>query len=454
MEYLFGDKKFLNAMFKLAAPIMLQNLVFASLNLVDGVMIGQLGESAVAAVGVANQVFFLVNLLLFGIGSGSAIFAAQYWGRKDIQRIKSVLGLNLLMSISGALVFSVAAILFPVQVISIYSKDPTVISQGSVYLQIVAFSYGVTAITTSFAFILRSTENVKIPLLTSIVALSLNTLMNYALILGNFGMPALGVKGAAYATIISRLIEVCLLLWIIYRKKLPVAGKLSELLNLKLLSLKKFFNTTLPVIATEIVWSFGITTYNIVYARIGTESIAAVNIAGTLDRIIFVVFIGLGNACAIMIGNLIGAEENEIATVYAKKFLALGAIGATTLGLFMALFASPLLVFYNVSELTIEFTIKLIGLMAISLPIRSLNLILLIGILRAGGDTRVAFFIDAGSVWVVGVPMAFIGAFVFGLPIHWVYLMVLADEVVKLALGLLRFFSQHWINYLAAPTQA
>lgn len=166
------------------------------------------------------------------------------------------------------------------------------------------------------------------------------------------------------------------------------------------------------------------------------------------------VFIGLGNACAIMIGNLIGAEENEIATVYAKKFLALGAIGATTLGLFMALFASPLLVFYNVSELTIEFTIKLIGLMAISLPIRSLNLILLIGILRAGGDTRVAFFIDAGSVWVVGVPMAFIGAFVFGLPIHWVYLMVLADEVVKLALGLLRFFSQHWINYLAAPTQA
>lgn len=454
MEYLFGDKKFLTTMFKLAAPIMLQNLVFASLNLVDGVMIGQLGESAVAAVGVANQVFFLVNLLLFGIGSGSAIFAAQFWGRKDIQRIKSVLGLNLLMSISGALVFSVVAILFPVQVISIYSKDPAVISQGSVYLQIVAFSYGVTAITSSYAFILRSTENVKLPLLTSIVALSLNTLMNYALILGNFGMPALGVKGAAYATIISRLIEVCLLLWIIYRKKLPVAGKLSELLNLKLLSLKKFFNTTLPVIATEIVWSFGITTYNIVYARIGTESIAAVNIAGTLDRIIFVVFIGLGNACAIMIGNLIGAEENEIATVYAKKFLALGAIGATTLGLFMALFASPLLVFYNVSELTIEFTIKLIGLMAISLPIRSLNLILLIGILRAGGDTRVAFFIDAGSVWVIGVPMAFIGAFVFGLPIHWVYLMVLADEVVKLALGLLRFFSQRWINYLAAPTQA
>ncbi|HDD62073.1 MAG TPA: MATE family efflux transporter [Chloroflexi bacterium] len=451
MKFLFGDKKFLNTMLKLAAPIMLQNLIFSSLNLVDGVMIGQLGESAVAAVGIANQIFFLVSLLFFGIGSGSAIFAAQYWGRKDTERIQSVLGLSLLMSIGGAVLFSLVAILLPVQVISIYSKDPAVISQGSVYLQIVAFSYVVTAITNSFAFVLRSTENVKLPLLTSLVALSLNTLMNYGLVLGNFGLPSLGVKGAAIATIVSRLIEVVLLLLIIYRRKLPVAAKLPALLNFKILSIKKFFNTTLPVIATEIIWSFGITTYNMVYARIGTESIAAVNIAGTLDRIIFVVFIGMGNACAIMIGNRIGAQENELATDYAKKYLLLGAIGASALGLIMFLFVTPLLSFYKVSAATIDLTVKLIGLMALSLPVRSLNLILLIGVLRAGGDTRVAFFIDAGSVWVVGVPMAFIGAYVLGLPVHWVYLMVLADEAVKLVFGLYRFFSQRWINYLVAP---
>lgn len=451
MKYLLGDKKFLNTMLKLAAPITLQNLIFASLNLVDGVMIGQLGESAVAAVGVANQVFFLVSLLLFGVGSGSAIFAAQYWGRKDTERIHSVLGLSLLMNISGAVVFSLAAIIFPVQVIGIYSKDPAVIAQGSVYLQIVAFSYVITAISNSFAFILRSTENVKLPLLTSVIALSLNTLMNYGLVLGNFGLPALGVQGAAYATVISRAIEVILLLLIIYRRKLVVAAKLSSLLNFKILPIKKFFSTTMPVIATEIAWSFGITTYNVVYARIGTESIAAVNIAGTLDRIIFVVFIGLGHACAIMIGNRIGARENELARDYAKKYLILGATGATALGVIMFLFASPLLDFYKVSGDTIAFTIKLIALMALSLPVRSLNLILLIGVLRAGGDTKYAFLIDAGTVWFVGVPMALIGAFVLGLEIHWVYLMVLADEAVKLILGLLRYFSQRWINYLAAP---
>lgn len=451
MKSLFSDKKFLNTMLTLAIPIMLQNLVFASLNLVDGVMIGQLGDSAVAAVGVANQVFFLVSLLFFGIGSGTAIFAAQYWGRKDTARIHSVLGISLLLSISGALVFSLVAILFPVKVISIYSTDPAVISQGSIYLKIVAFSYVITAITNNFAFVLRSTENVKLPLLTSLVALSLNTIMNYALVLGNFGLPSLGVRGAAIATVISRLIEVILLLTIIYWKKLPIAARLPALINFKIIPLKKFFNTTVPVIATEIIWSFGITTYNIVYARIGTESIAAVNIAGTLDKIIFVIFIGLGHACAIMIGNQIGAGDNDRATSYAKNFLIVGAIGAALLGIFMYLFASPLLTLYKVSDVTINFTIKLIGLMAISLPVRSLNLILLIGILRAGGDTKIAFFIDAGSVWVVGVPMALIGAFVLGLPIHWVYLMVLADEVVKLVLGLIRYFSQRWINFLAAP---
>ena len=152
-----------------------------------------------------------------------------------------------------------------------------------------------------------------------------------------------------------------------------------------------------------------------------------------------------------MIGNRIGAQENELATDYAKKYLLLGAIGASVLGLIMFLFVTPLLSFYQVSAATIDLTVKLISLMALSLPVRSLNLILLIGVLRAGGDTRVAFFIDAGSVWVVGVPMAFIGAYVLGLPVHWVYLMVLADEAFKLVFGLYRFFSQRWINYLVAP---
>ena len=261
----------------------------------------------------------------------------------------------------------------------------------------------------------------------------------------------MGVSGAGIATVSSRLLETSLLLIIIYRQKLPVAARLKDLLNYKILPLSKFFKTTLPVIATEIAWSFGIATYNVVYARIGTESIAAINIAGTLDRLVFVVFIGLGNACAIMIGNKIGAGERDTAIDYGRKYLTFGSIAAAIFGLIMMVLANPLLSIYKISPETVQYTYRILIVMAISLPIRSLNLILLIGILRSGGDTRYAFFIDAGVIWSIGVPLALLGGFVFDLPIYWVYSIIMTEEVVKLCLGLYRFFSNKWINMLTSP---
>ncbi len=451
---IFQDKKFFSTMLRLAAPIMLQNLVFSSLGLVDGLMIGQLGEGAVAAVGVANQVFFLVTLLLFGITSGTAIFIAQYWGQKDLKRIQSVLGIGLLMSVVGSLVFSLGAIIAPLKVLGIYTTDPAVLFQGESYLRIVAFSYVFSAITFTFSSAMRSTENVRLPMTISLMALSINTLLNYCLILGNFGFPALGVNGAAIATVVSRTLETILLLIIIYKQKTPVAARVTSLLNYQILPLRKFFKILLPVIATEITWSFGIATYNVVYARIGTESIAAINIAATLDRLIFVIFIGLGNSCAIMLGNRIGAGENDLAKNYGKKFLVIGASGAAFFGLIMITLANPLLSLYRVSTATIEYTFRILIAMAISLPIRSLNFMILIGILRSGGDTRFAFIADAGMVWLVGVPLALLGAFVLELPIYWVYPLILIQEIVTVSLGMYRFFSNKWIHSLTTPEKA
>jgi putative MATE family efflux protein len=451
---LLEDKKFLSTMIRLASPIMLQNLVFSSLGLVDGLMIGQLGEDAVAAVGVANQVFFLLQLLLFGITSGTAIFIAQYWGQKDIKRIRSVLGLSLLMSVIGSLVFGLAAIIAPLKILRIYSTDPAVLVQGESYLQVVAFSYLFIAITLAFSAALRSTENVRLPMAISLLALSINTLLNYCLILGNFGFPALGVNGAAIATVISRSLEAILLLAMVYKKSLPVAGKVNSFLEISILPLKKIFNTILPVIATEITWSLGIATYNVVYARIGTESIAAINIASTLDRLVFVGFLGLGMACSIMLGNRIGAGEIDLAKDYGKKFLVIGVSGAALFGLIMILLANPLLSFYKISAATVDYTFRIMIAMALSLPIRSSNFMLLIGILRSGGDTRFAFIADAGMVWVVGVPLALLGSYVLKLPVYWVYPMVLIQEIISVSLGLYRFLSNKWINNLTLPETA
>jgi putative MATE family efflux protein len=450
MKSLFSNRKFLSQLLRLASPIMLQQFIFSSLGMVDTMMIGQLGDVSVASVGIANQVFFLVNLLLFGITSGSAIFTAQYWGKKDIPRIQQILGLSLVLSLAGGAIIALIAILYPGTIIQLYSADPEVIKLGGKFLRIVAVSYLFSAITYCFFVILRSIENVRLPMITSIIALSLNTLLNYCLIFGNFGFPELGVEGAAIATVSARLFEVSLILILVYRNKLPLAARPKDLLRWDLIKLRKFFRTTLPVIITEIIWSLGTTTYTAIYAHISTQAIAAYNIAVSVDRLIFVIFIGLGSACAIMIGNKIGEEDLDTASLYGKKVLLLGVVSAAVLGALMLLVKNPLISLYGVTPETTKLAEYVMLMMIFSLPIRTMNLVLLIGILRSGGDTIYAFFIDAGVIWAIGVPLAYFGAFVLRLPIHWVYLMVVTEEIVKMSLGLVRFLKGRWIHSLTA----
>jgi putative MATE family efflux protein len=449
-KLIFSDKEFYRRLIKLAAPITVQQLIIVSVGMVDVMMIGQLGETSVAAVGLADQVTFLLFLMLFGISSGAAIFTAQFWGQQDIIRIRSVLGICLLLSLAGGLLFALLAVLAPRWVLSIYSTDPAVVTLGANYLQVVGLGYFALAITISYSSVLRSIESVKLPLMASIIAFSFNVVMNYALIFGHFGLPKMGVMGAAIATCAARYLEGLIVVGVVYSRKMPVAARLSEMLNLKVISLRQFLKTTVPVMLTEITWSLGITTYNVIYARIGTESIAAVNIAVTIDRVLFVVFIGLAFACATMLGNRIGAGEIEKATTYAKRFLALGPLIAITLGITLLISVDAVLPLYKVSALTIKFAHNLLMIMAFTLTIRVSNLLLLIGILRSGGDTRFAFFIDAGVVWLVGVPLAFTGAFILQWPVYLVYLLVMTEEVVKLGLGAWRFSSQRWIHRLTA----
>lgn len=446
-----NDKEFFSTLLKLAMPITFQNLVIASLSMVDVVMIGQLNDTAVAAVGLADQIFFLLILLLFGISSGAAIFTAQYWGQRDIRRIHSVLGIGLMLSLAGSLVFTLVATLIPEQVLGIYSTDPAVVDLGSSYLRIVGLGYMAIAVTFSYSAILRSTGEVKLPMLVSLIALSFNTGLNYGLIFGNFGLPKLGVQGAAIATAMARMLECGLMLGLVYRYRLAAAATPREMFNLKLISLKQFFVTSIPVILTEVFWSLGITTYNVVYARIGTEAIAAVNISVTIERVLFVVFLGMSNACAIMIGNRIGANEEWKAYVYAKRFVVLGSALAAVIGLLLVLSAGIVLTLYNVSATTVVYAYNILMIMALMLPVRASNVLLLVGVLRSGGDTHFAFLVDGLTVWGVGVPLAFTGAFVLGLPVYGVFALVMTEEILKLIMSLWRLYSRKWIHNLALP---
>lgn len=451
LQKLFSDRRFYSSMFKLAIPITIQQLVSSSTNLLDVLMIGQLGETAIAAMGLSNQIFFLLALFLFGISSGSAIFTAQYWGKNDMINLRKVMGIGLTMAITVALFYTLVALLIPKTVLSIYTKDQAVIELGSQYLQIVGFGYVFTAITLTYMSVLRSTQNVRLPMTISVIALSTNVFLNYCLILGNFGFPALGVRGAAIGTLIARILEFALILFFSYRLHTAAAAKFAEL-RYNFSFFMQVIKTSLPAAINEVLWSLGITTYYAVYARIGTEAIAAVNITSTIENMTFVIFIGAANSCAIMIGNQIGAGEEKDAFIYGSRFLILSIALSFIMGVLVLLLRPAILSLYNIEPISYEYAYRIQFIYAISMWIRVSNLILFIGILRSGGDTRYALMVEMASIWLIGVPAALIGGFVLHWPVYYVYALVLSEEIVKLSIVLPRFFSRKWIHNLTEIT--
>jgi putative MATE family efflux protein len=445
----FSDREYYQRLVKIALPIAAQSFIMASLNMVGVVMIGQLGAVPLAAVGLANQIFFLLNLMLFGIYTGCAMFTAQLWGVRDIPNIRKVLGFALTLGGCAAAFFMLIAEVFPVFALSIYSLDPAVVAIGSVYLRIIGLSFMLYAISFGYSIVLRSTGDVQTPLIVTLISLSLNTLLSYALIFGKFGFPAMGVVGAGIAVVASRAVELALLLLLTYRKDSPAAGKLRELFSYDRKFAKKVLKPVLPVVANEILWSLGITAYSVVYARISTDSIAAMNIVVSIDQMALVLFNGIGHACAVLVGNRIGAGEEDQAFRYAARTEMLGMLGGVAVGSLVLVSSNLILSLYNVPPLVIEYAHKALIVLGCLLWLRAMNMIMFIGIFRSGGDTRFALILDGVIIWVVGVPLAFAGAFIFNLPVYWVYLLVMSEEITKWCLGVYRFFTRKWIHNLA-----
>ncbi len=442
------NKNFINLLFKLALPITLQNFLSSSMAFMDTLMIGQLNETAIAAVGVANQFVFIFIIIQFGIHSGVAIFTAQYWGKKDLSQIKKLAGIGLMAGLAVGSIFIFVALVIPNVVMELFSKDTQVIVLGSEYLQIVGISFGITVFSFSYMNNLRSMEIVKAPMYASLIAVVLNLLLNYLLIFGKLGFPAMGVKGAAIATCISRFIEGFALMGMIYWKKYPIAASISEMLDFDMVFLKKVLATCWPVFLNEVVWVTGVSLYNLVYARIGTQSIAAVNIVASIENFMMIPFFGMFFSGSIMIGNSIGAGKPDEAYLYGKFLLAVQFSMAILAGGIMILGREVVLSFYNLSEVAYMNAYHLMFVSGMALCIKITNFTNVVSVLRGGGDTRFGFFLDLTGVWCIGVPMAFFAAFYLNLPVYWVMALVMTEEVYKLGLGIPRFLSRKWIKNL------
>jgi len=435
-------------MFALAAPILLQNLLSSSLNFIDVFMIGGLGETAIASVGSANQFFFIFLMLIYGLASGTAIFTAQYWGRKDITGIRSVMGIGLVLTLGVSTLFTIVTLLFPGAIITLFSSDAAVVEAGSDYLRVIAWCFIIVSLTTSFSVVLRSTENVIFPMMASIVGIFLNTGLNYVLIFGHFGFPAMGVTGAAIATLIARLAEMLIVVGLTYYRKLPGAARISDLLSFSTQQLKKYLERALPVIAQTAGWATGYSMFSMIYGHVSTESLAAFNISGSIERICLIFFNGLGAACSIMVGNRIGAGEDEKARGYAGNFLVIGIAVSLVISTVLFFIRYPVVGIYNLSDTSRTYMTGILLVMACVMWAKAFNIIFHNGIFKAGGDTFFSMCLDVGGVWLVGVPIVLLAAFYFKLPVHLIVACQAIEEILKMIIGFIRFLSGRWLNNL------
>ena len=446
-EY-YRDPEYFPNIRKIAIPIIVQQFTFAGLNMVGVMMVGQKGETSVAAVGFAGQIAFLLQLVHFGIISGAAMFTAQFWGRGDIPNLRRVLGLCLMIAVSASLVFFALSQFLPAEILGIYTTDNEVIRLGADYIRTYSWTFLFMAVTFSYAFVMRSTGDVKTPTTISVGALSVSTFLSYSLIFGKFGLPEIGIQGAAVAAVISRGLECVVLLIVTYAKRSPAAASLRELTDFGASFIARVIKPMLPVILNELFWALGITTYNVIYGRMGTESFAAMSIVNTIEQMAFVVFIGISNATSVLVGNRIGAGKEDEAFIYAGRSLGLGIMGGILMGLLLQLVKNPVLSLYNVSPEVIANASRVINIITFFLWVRVNNMTIVVGVLRAGGDTRYSLFLDGFIIWLVGVPMAYLGANVFHLPVYFVYLCAMSEEAAKWILGMRRYLSRRWIHNL------
>ncbi|MBR2742845.1 MAG: MATE family efflux transporter [Clostridia bacterium] len=432
----------------LAIPIMLQYLINSSLNLVDTVMIGSMGEASIAAVGFCNVIYFLIIIALFGIASGSQVFMAQYWGAKDIKSIKHVQGVGLSAGLIISVIVACAAMAFPDRLMHIFTSDPEPIALGSDYLRIVGISYVATAISLSYTAVLRSMENVILPTVSSFIALSLNTFLNWVLIFGQFGLEPMGVRGAAIATLISRLTEAAIILIAVYSKKLYAASTPREMFSFTRAFVKKVAKTALPVFFNECLWSLGTSMYTVVYGHIGTNVAAAVNISGTVERMAWIAVFGLGSSASIMIGKKIGEGEPDTAYAYGRRIMQYTTVVALIISAILFMINPQVLKLFNLMPESVDTALLLMNIFAGFFTLRALSYTSCIGVLRSGGDSRFCLLVDLIGIWGFGVPLAAFLGLVLKLPVWVVFITVNAEDTLKFIPYILRYRSKRWIRNL------
>lgn len=442
------NKSFARTVWSLAIPVALQSMLQSSFSMIDQIMIGQLGSVSVAGVGLAGKFSSIFSVLASAIGAIAGIMISQYLGQKNRQEVRRSFYLNLMIVTAMASVFTFLSILFPRQIMGLYTQDRETILAAASYLAVIAGTFLPVAGATLLSTLFRCMEKASLPLYASIIAAVLNTGLNYILIFGKLGFTAMGAEGAAIATLVSQLANflIMLLLFLKYKDILKVSRSASH--TVTKFNWAQYAAMLLPILICEFMWSLGENVYAGIYGHLGTESCAAMTLTNPVQGLMIGALCGLSQAASVIVGKKLGTGEYDEAYSASKKLILYGIIGSLLLSAVIMVTSR-----YYVEIYQVEASVKLLArqiLTAYSLvaPFKVLNMILGGGIIRSGGKTKYVMMIDLVGTWVFGVPLGLLAAFVFQLAIPYVYFILSLEECIRFCISIAVFRRKHWMQML------
>ena len=444
----FRHPDFQQKLWQLALPIAFQSLLYSFLGLVDILMVSQLGESEIAAVGLGNKIFFFNLLMMVGVSHAGGVLASQYFGARDLSGLRRSLIISLLFTFLISIPFIVFYTLSPQSVTGLASDDPQLLLLANKYLQITALSFVFTTIVLPIEVALRSAGDSKTSMRISMLVIPVNALLNYIFIFGHLGLPAMGVEGSAWGTFIARALQLLFILVFVARKRPFIITKLHEIKQaLSKQELKRYIKLAIPMIFHDSGWALGVFVYTLIFAMIGVQELAIMSMISTIEQTIFALFIGIAIASGTMIGHQLGAKSFTIAWQQAWTFILFVPILALIFAPIIIIFREPVLSLFPALSLTAsDSASQVLLVLAFALSVRVINFIGIIGVLRSGGDVNYSTFIDIFCMWCVGIPLTYLAVKYYNFNLVEAYIVTLSEELIKVILVIQRVHKKRWLR--------
>ena len=440
-----GSSSFNKDILRLAVPIVLQNIVTTAVNSADVIMLGFVGQDALSAGSLANQVMFILNLVYTGISSGVIMLAAQYWGKKDTKTIEHIMGIGMQLSIFISSMFFIMAFFFPHILMRIFTNDINLIYAGIPYLRMVSFSYLFMSFSQVYLCAMRSIERVHFSTVTNAVALILNIIFNAVFIFGLFGAPKLGILGVALATVIARAVEFTICVIDNFIPK-AIHFHIKNILEVNKILFFDFMKYSLPAFGNEIVWGVAFSMYSVIMGHLDSDIVAANAVVVVARNLGTVACFGIADAGAIILGKSIGSGNTDTIKSDSSHFVKITSMSAVVGGIVIFLLRP---VFFTMADLTPTAQSYLSIMLFINMYYivgQAFNTAMICGVFRSGGDSKWGFFCDIIDMWCYSVPLGFISAFVLKLPPMWVYFLICTDEFVKIPFVYKHYKSYKWLK--------